>query len=193
MEYEKINLDERIFRFIYISAMRDAINQQAYKASEKIWLSDDEAFNSLKSEIRPFIDNVLNNEYSYQGKYDEDFLDITISVCKYVNCKAQNNNFTFGNAQKLINMMLKYFYITGYESDKQKECFRFCHCPMDGKLLKNVWNKCKKSDNYRISETYDWFTKSWGNEDFEVDENGKMKYPKRYLVFQQAVHFLLWH
>lgn len=40
-----------------------------------------------------------------------------------------------------------------------KEIFKYCHCPMDQKLLENIWDKCKdlnrnkilgKSDYYRL-------------------------------------------
>ena len=184
----KIVLDDKIFRFIYIEAIKDAVSQLAYKGDKK-WLKELDVLNSIKSEVEVLIDKVLNNEYLSQAEYDEDFLCITINVCKCINGKSENANFTFGNAQKLINIMLKYFYITSYKKYSSKEKFRFCHCPMDKQLLKDIWSKREELDCCVNLGNYDYFLKSWGSEDFEIDENGKKGYPKRYILFQQAVHF----
>lgn len=189
MGYDKMNLDDKIFRFIYIEAMRDAVIQLSYKG-EKKWLMKLDFINSLKDEIEPLVNKVLNNDYSSQEEYDKDFLLKTISICKTINDKAKNNNFTFGNAQKLINIIIKHFYITSYKDDISKKKFKFCHCPMDRLLLENIWSKRKELDNDKILGNRDYFLKSWGNENFEVDETGKKMYPKRYMLFQQAVRFL---
>lgn len=183
---EKVSLDDRIFRFIYIEAMRDAVLQLAYKG-EKKWLEEPAVMKAIKEYIEPLIDNVFDNKYSLQEEYDKDFLDITFNICDHINHKANNKNFTFGNAQKLVNIMLKYFYIVSYKNDSLKKNFRFCHCPMDQQLLENIWNNRKKLDANSEFEKRDEFLKSWGNEDFEVNKNGEIAYPKRYMLFQQAV------
>lgn len=186
MESNKMKLDDKIFRFVYITAMRDAVIQLAYKGNKK-WLMESEIILSLKKEIEPLIDKVINGEYISQEMYDEEFLNTTIRVCEYINGKSNSDRFTFGNAQKLINIMLKYFYIVGYKGDSKKECFRFCHCPMDQLLLQNVWHKRSELNSNISLNTREWFLQSWGNEDFELDSNGEIKYPRRYIVFQQAV------
>lgn len=186
MGCRKVNLDDRIFRFIYVGAMRDAVIQLAYEGPKK-WLMESEVLEALQGEIKPLIDKVLRNEYATQNEYDEDFLHTTINICEYVNDKAKNNNFTFGNAQKLVNIMLKYFYIISYKNDVLKGSFRFCHCPMDQQLLESVWNNRRNIDCVKTLGKRDYFLKSWGHEDFEMDENGKKTYPKRYILFQQAV------
>lgn len=171
MDQAKIILDDYIFRFIFIQAMRDSVIQLAYNG-EKKWLMESDVLNSLKDEIEILIEKVLNNEYLSQEKYDKDFLYATISICKCINNKAKNGKFTFGNAQKLINIMLKYFYITSYKNDVLKVKFRFCHCPMDQELLRAIWDKCAGPDRCKMLGKYNYFLKSWGNEDFEKDENG---------------------
>lgn len=186
MREEKINLDDKIFRFIYIEAMRDAVIQLAYKGKKRSLMESD-VMNSVKGEIESLIDRVLNNEYLSQDKYNEDFLNTTINICKCINNAVKNDEFTFGNAQKLINIMLKYFYISSYKDASLKEKFRFCHCPMDQQLLNYVWiNRENLDSDITLGKRQD-FLKSWGNEKFEEDENGKKTYPKRYVLFQQTV------
>lgn len=189
MKHENINIDDKVFRFIYVEAMKDAVVQLAYKG-EKKWLMESDILTPLKGEIEPLINKVLNNEYLSQDKYDEDFLNTTITICKYINDAASNNEFTFGNAQKLINIMLKYFYISSYKDDISRTKFRFCHCPMDQQLLKNIWSNRKEIDSDITLGSYEYFLKSWGNEDFEKDKNGKIMLPKRYELFQLAVRCL---
>lgn len=58
---------------------------------------------------------------------------------------------------------------------------------MDQKLLKNIWDKCKDLNRNKILGKSDYFLKSWGNENFEFDAEGKEIYPKRYNLFQQVV------
>lgn len=186
MEYKETNLDDKIFRFIYIMAMRDAVIQKAYKG-EKRCLMDVCMMDSLKGEIELLIDKVLNDEYLSQKEYDEDFINTAIKVCKRINDKVKNDKFTFGNAQKLINIMMKFFYITNYKDDSSKKKFRFCHCPMDQRLLKHIWdNRVNLDADMKLGKS-EHFTKSWGNEDFEEDASGKKMYPARYVLFQQTV------
>ena len=44
---------------------------------------------------------------------------------------------------------------------------------MDQKLLKNIWDKCKDLNRNKILGKSDYFLKSWGNENFEFDADGK--------------------
>ena len=188
MAEEKICLDYHIFKFVYIEAMGDAVNQRAYEGKKK-WLEGEDVMKSLKEGIEHLINKVINGEYSSQEEYDKDFLALTIDVCSCINNKAKNNKFTFGNAQKLINIMLKYFYITSYKNDSEKEKFRFCHCPMDQQLLKKVWDIWVEFDKVTTRGQKGYFLKSWGNEDFEEDESGNKTFPKRYDLFQKKVRY----
>lgn len=40
-----------------------------------------------------------------------------------------------------------------------KEIFKYCHCPMDQKLLKNIWDKCKDLNRNKILGKSDYFLK----------------------------------
>lgn len=192
MGQEKINLDEYTFRFVYIEAMDDAVRQKAYNGMKKCFKEKD-VWDSVKGDLTSLVDNVLKGKYLKlsQEKYDEDFLNTAIRVCEWMNkYKVEETEFTFGNAQKLINILLKLFYISSYINNSLRENFKFCHCPMDWQLLSHVWkSRAKLDDNIKLGK-YEMFLKSWGEEDFKKDENGKIKYPDRYMLFQQAVRCL---
>lgn len=154
-------MNHYIFKFIYVIAIRDAVGQQAYKASKgekewfwsKIpsWFEDKKATNhketeAIFTEIEKFIDLILKDLFVDQVDYDSKFFDLCNLVIKNYNSieidLSLPKQFSLGHAQKLINMMIKYFYITTYSVSTTKTVpasyFRFCHCPMDYKLIKKV-------------------------------------------------------
>lgn len=186
---KKDYINDEIFAFIYTVAMRDAVIQLAYKGEKKP-LMKSEILNLLKGEMECLIDKVLNDKYTSQNTYDEDFLRATISISKHINNKMRNEEFTFGNAQKFLNIFLKYLHIISYKNSELKKNFRFCHCPMDQQLLKSIWDSRADIDGDIKLKKRDYFLKSWGNENFEIDENGSKMFPKRYILFQQAVRCL---
>ena len=168
-------IDEKIFDFIYTIAMRDATLRGAY-TGERRHLPDSTP--DARSLLKKHVDEVLNGSYndSSQEKYDEDFLTLAKEICIRIN--NNGGHFHFGNAQKLINMTLKYFYVMRYKNTDYGERFKYCHCPMDKKLLSYIW------DTSTINGfTKTRFTDSWGNEDFE---KGNCM-PERYKAFQEAV------
>lgn len=188
----KDKLNDEIFRFICTAAMRDAVIQLAYKGKKKPLMAS-EVLDSIKDKIEFLIDNVLNDTYTSQENYDRDFLDTTINISEFINKKVGNEEFTFGNAQKLLNIILKYLYIISYKNDGLQKNFRFCHCPMDQRLLEDVWKKraesCIKEDQIDLRNR-NYFLKSWGNENFEGDGNPGNAFPERYMLFQKAVRCL---
>lgn len=183
----KDRLNDEIFRFICTAAMRDAVIQLAYKGKKKP-LMESGLLDSLKDKMECLIDNVLNNTYTSQEKYDQDFLETTIKISEFIHENVGNKEFTFGNAQKFLNIFLKYLYIISYKNNDLQKNFRFCHCPMDRQLLEDVWKKREESGIELRNRNY--FLKSWGNENFEKDENDKTVFPERYMLFQKAVRCL---
>jgi hypothetical protein len=179
------SIDEKILKFIYINAIRDAVRQKAYNG-EKKFLEDEKLVDELIEIMNGILNKVLNGKFSDQETFDKEFLGTLIKICDKVNKEAGNREFTFGNAQKLVNMLFKYFYIKCYNEPNLKSNFSFCHCPMDSRLLENVWNERKK-----IKELNNWtrndFLDSWGKENFEEDKKNKKQMPNRYIVFQKAV------
>lgn len=180
-------MDRTILEFVYVLAMREATLQLAYEG-EKKWLTkvknddgtpnkDVEAFVNVLEE---HVNAVMGGEtFDTQEKYNSSFYKVAEDICNKINACKQNEKvtFSFGNAQKLINMTMKYLYIMCYKNSENRELFRFCHCPMDGILLKHVWDQRKLSNlpgNWKRPD----FLASWGK---EKDSH------ERYDAFQIAI------
>ena len=194
--YNQEIISSKIFDFTYMCAMRDAIMRGAFKG-EKTWV---EHITPAKDSLRKYIDKVLNNEFESQDNHNICFLETVNEVCKAINdAKPQNcvETFSFGNAQKLINMTVKYTYTFCYQNIDLRYRFRYCHCPLDSIMLNKVWKLCEKcygGNNQRRENLgkSDEFTKSWGNEGLENGNQPNLtELPKRYTLFQKAVKDLI--
>ena len=184
--YESQQMREKTFEFIYGCAMRDAILQKAYKG-EKAWISQVYKPKQILSE---YICKILSNEFSSQKEHDEFFLETANKICFEINKRESKTDvFSFGNAQKLINITAKHIYTFCYHNPSLREGFRFCHCPVDAIMLKKVWNLCKeKIDLGKRTE----FCKSWGCEGvFERTQPELKDFPNRYNLFQKAIRDLI--
>ena len=183
-------MDDKIFEFVYVTAMRDATLQQSY-SGKKSWMTDCRKFVSSTKDLKAFVSDVIEGTFNDCDSYNNRFLDVAIKLCDDINLhpqRAGDGCFTFGNAQKLINIVMKYFYLHTYGNEKEKENFKFCHCPMDHQLLEKVWGRREElsADTKKALGKRDDFLKGWGNEDFS-SQNEKRYFPKRYMVFQKAV------
>ena len=194
-EMKVFNKDEEIFELVYNCALRDATLRTAYKG-EKSWIENDSC---VKEILKKYVKKLLNGEFKCQTEYDDYFKDTAIKICNRVNriekVKDSNsdddNKFTFGNAQKLINMTAKYYYISCCTNSAKRENFKYCHCPVDCLLLEKVWKfiRTNKELEEKIKTTWrnntkrDYFLKSWGKEDWEKEG----EFPERYSIFQEAV------
>ncbi len=182
------SIDDYIFDFVYVAAMRDATMQLAYTGNKKgLWnptKGDEGTVNTIKEYLRGHVLEILDGKYSEPDKTEEDYSASLLALSKTI-C-GEINYFTFGNAQKLINMTVKYFYITTFGEPEKRKCFRYCHCPVDGKMLNKVWNdKIKKENHWRSDD----FQAAWSKEDFDVEDKSKL--PTRYSAFQKAVRALV--
>ena len=177
-------------------ALRDAVLRGAFKG-EKIWVDD---ITDAKIILRKYIDKVLNNEFDSQANHDIYFLEIANKVCEVINAAKPHDNvstFSFENAQKLINMAVKYTYAFCYQNTDSRDRFQYCHCPLDSIMLDKVWKlseKCYGGSNQRRENLgkKDEFTKSWGNEGLQNGNQPNLtELPKRYDLFQKAVKNLI--
>lgn len=183
-------LDDRIIQFIYVESIRDAVLQLAYRG-QKSWLENISLFPQSMAAIKGLIQNILAGQYHSNEGYNKDFLQTAIVLCDEINTQAGNTEFSFGNAQKLINLMVKYFYISSYGDNQKKQYFTYCHCPMDSILLGKIWAQRARlnASVVRKMNSRAAFLKSWGQEDFEMVQ-GERHIPSRYLVFQEAVRMI---
>ena len=177
-------LKDKIRDFVYRISMREAVLRGSYDNTKEWLWKDLSLFPRSKRALRTLLDNVVSARYTSQTNYDTDFLNTCIIICDEINNQANKKCFTFGNAQKFINLYVKFFYVSTYFS-ANPVYFQYCHCPMDSVLLKSIWKKSKGDfKNLKIRRLE--FLKSWGNEDFDII-NGVITMPKRYIAFQDAV------
>ena len=196
--YDEALLNQAVFKFIYGCALRDAVLQKSF-VGQKAWIAE---VTEAEMIVKEYIDAILRGDFEgtsgdIADKHNDAFLDTTIKVCyainNYVNKPKSTDKFTFGNAQKLINMVVKHVYAhsyclksLGYGSIRDK--FAFCHCPMDTIMLSHVWKEYAKAfgEKRRKQQLVNDFRKAWGSEDFSLVD-GEIGYPKRYLNFQNAL------
>ncbi len=204
---EEYDINKKMLGFVFTAAMQDAVRQSAYNGERK-WLWEPEVFEKLYPLLTEHLESILKNGYKDQDDYDNKFIILSIKICEIINDVESCNDFSFGNAQKLINMIDKYFYLRTYGTDKtdEKKRFRFCHCPVDGNMLEKVWKSKAKTlkemnnakfiiingeNKFKNKE----FLAGWGNMDEKEYEevSGKYRFREngRYHVFQKLVREII--
>ena len=204
MLYNKDLMNSKAFAFIYGYAIRDAILQQAFKGGKKEWI---EKIPEAHAVVRGYVSRVLNGDFSEnstetKAAHDACFIKTARDVCDAINQKRPEGvteSFSFGNAQKLINIITKHIYAHSYTLNLLdcvdiRSRFRFCHCPMDSIMLKTVWDKYGElfgNSERRNKLGYSTeFRKSWGSEDFEISDGERIQ-PQRYTSYQTAINRII--
>ena len=180
------NTKEQIFKFVYIVSIREAVQQKSFSGKKK-WLESEV---SVMNAVKPYIDRILfGAPFANQQEHEDFFLETAKEICHCVNDSthrpAGTSYFTFGNAQKLINMVVKHFYIIYYYCNGIRDRFKYCHCPMDSNMLKIVWDDFNSRDGSKVLSSYTktQFNSSWGKEAFA--KSGDI--PERYSKYQEYI------
>lgn len=146
-------LKEKMFDFAYLMALGDATARVSSKG-EKDTLKNNE---KMKEDVKEYIDGI------FEGK-KIDTIDVINQVIKEVN----TDSFTFGKAQKLVNMTAKYMYLSCYSDMGKRKLFKNCHCPMDRIMIKRITDRIreqhdgKMTDKYKLpDESKGWSSVSW--------------------------------
>jgi hypothetical protein len=138
---EEPDLDEKIFDFAYLMALRDATVQQAFpssgKGSKKLLIKCTEAREALSSYIESIFAGRPEDFYEVESKVEESFN-------AFLKMHGSSAHFTFGNAQKLINISAKYMYMATFGRPELRGRFAACHCPMDAILIRTVVSEADK-------------------------------------------------
>ena len=159
-------LKEKMFNFAYHEALTDATGQKAYEGEKSVIENNEKA----KSVVRAYIDSLLD-----ENTIPISFSETTQSVAKAI----KDENFTFGNIQKLINMTVKYIYLGCYSNPELRKKFERCDCPMDSVMIRKVFKEFK--ENY--------VDKHKGDEKFIIIPygNGKKGYDKSKISWSKIV------
>lgn len=112
----------------------------------------------MKEDVRYYVDGI------FYGKNKVETVDVINQVRK----DAKDKEFTFGNAQKLVNMTAKYMYLYCYYDTSKRELFENCHCPMDRIMIKRIADRIREQhdgkmpDKYKLpDESKGWSSVSW--------------------------------
>ena len=193
--YNQDEISARIFNFVYGCAMHDAILQRAF-IGKKDWVAKVE---KAKNHLRKYVDCVLNNVFDSQDEHDSFFITTANEICKAINNDKPSfaeDVFSFGNAQKLINITIKHTYSFCYLSPELRENFRYCHCPLDSIMLNEVWKRYEKSigkdARKRILKNSEFFCQAWGNEGQQGNFQPEIyEFPERYIKYQTAIREII--
>ena len=198
-------ISDKIFDFIYNMALRDATLRKAYQYPGEDGKNDKDKRKASLDRIRKNkgVRDFIKEEYIDKIINGNDPMDFYILADKILE-KFDDENFSFGNAQKLINMTAKYMYIAAYNNDnylKLREKFSVCHCPMDGimvdKVIKRLreehkdiveklkLNKDRYPDNNDSKKTLNWtgfLKQSWSRMKGDAENKNE-----QYRLFQEIV------
>lgn len=123
-------IDDMIFKFAYRMALDDATRQRAYVGADKKGLRECQA---ARGAIKAYIEGIVG------GAAEPDFMATVDCVMNaFEHYPSADGTFTFGNAQKLINMTAKYMFMATYGRPKLRSRFARCDCPMDSVLIRKV-------------------------------------------------------
>lgn len=100
---------------------------------------------SKRKEFKSKFKEIFNDYRTYKTNYN-----IKNKILECLNIWKHNEHFTFtyGQAQKLVNMFFKYLYTFKTELNLNKEYFNMCDCPIDKINLKRI-HEYEKKYNYR--------------------------------------------
>lgn len=193
-----------MFDFIFEMAFRDAVMRNAFrnpfkndktKMDKEAEKKAESKFAKLKDEIRSVTKPPLKeyiNALTQQG--DVATADALCYIKKVWSSVRENElygkygdnlkGFTFGNAQKLVNMMAKYMLISCYDKPELMKNFKDCHCPMDSIMIEVVFKKIKSGESTIKIEDLKTLSEStaWSALDY-IDGN----VPKEYCEFQEII------
>lgn len=167
-----IMVDEKIFSFAYKMAFRDATMRKAFprldgENSDDFSKRKYDVMDIAKQPVQEYIKKI------FAGAHPNPLKTIT-TICERTN----QLNFSFGNAQKLVNMTAKYMFISTYGDEKKRNLFSDCECPMDSVMIGILRKKCPKTS---LKVNVSWSRLPWDKDNI----------PKEYKVFQDGIREML--
>ena len=166
-----MNTDDKIFEFAYKMAFRDATMRNAYPRREG---EDDMPYHRRKQKVMELSKETVRkyiNDIFADKELKPNPVETILSICN------DDYDFTFGNAQKLVNMTAKYMFISTFMAEDSRRRFENCDCPMDSIIL-GVVRRLKPDVSWKPD--YSWSKM--------ISENASI--PDVYIEFQEAVKSL---
>lgn len=132
-------VDEDIFKFAYRMALDDATAQQAYKGRGEGSKTKLRECRKARKAVEVYIEEIFDE--GKQPNFAKAAKDVMDAFKAFLSEDSEENDdakFTFGNAQKLINMTAKYMFMATFKRPDLRKRFTECHCPMDSIMLKEI-------------------------------------------------------
>ena len=126
------NIQDKIFNLCYEMALRDATLRCAYEGR----LDDLRKGDDMKTVVKNYV-HLIKDHPDCVDVYSV-IVEVTNKAPKSKNKSENVVEFSYGNAQKLVNMTAKYMYIATYFNDVYKDKFKNCHCPMDSLIVESL-------------------------------------------------------
>ena len=162
------SIDRAIFSFVYSAAMVDATRRTSCASNISRYLGDEDNVKNAKNTVQRYCEMIIN------GK--------EVSVCELATeVEKSLSGFTFGNAQKLINMTMKYLFISCYDNPEKRIGIANCDAPMDSAMRDFVYR------SYRLfmgEKPGFYISKPWSNLD-------GVKGQREYLAYQAAIEEII--
>lgn len=140
---ESFDIDNlKFFKLAVLLGYNDT--KRTLKGIGQLWKENSENKNDFLKKIATEIQNIFKN---YSVKIDRDFDREHNKLCQTIRnntlFKNTSVHFTYGHAQKIVNMAFKYLSCMN-GSEKYEDIFQKCHMPLDSYTLE--WYK--RSDFY---------------------------------------------
>ncbi len=178
-----------------MNALRDATLQGAFLGRTEDILKDKNGSKKAKK-TKDLVRKFAIDLTGMNVVVDDDYVYTLISnVVKNAPSSIDKNgnavSFTYGNAQKLINMTAKYLYIRNYSNPQLAASFKHCHCPLDNQIVKKLKSDAKRGSDLdkSIKKLYSAVnnseqTKTWRQ---YLDLPWSSCTKERYQFFQKAI------
>lgn len=134
-------------------AYNDATMQGAYNALEKE-KAEEINYNEVAQELEKAIKKLLNDNSNSYEQWHKDICKELVECYEKVTSNNKNPAFSYGNAQKWVNMTMKYLYILSeifhdfnkdhnFENyyDIIKKLYKELQVPVDSFIIESVWDE----------------------------------------------------
>lgn len=188
-------LDDKVFEFAYRMALDDATRQNAYRGRGKNSKTVLRKCTEARSRVKSYIDDVIAGKRPEFEKAERDIEE----AFERFSLKDPGVRFTFGNAQKLLNMTSKYMFMATYDRPKLRDNFKCCHCPMDSIMVEAAISRVNNGDvdfNEIKNEVIrnklkqrgwkGYLRKSWSM----LERSSEGVLPEQYVAFQEIISIL---
>lgn len=145
-------------------AYNDATMQGAYNALEKE-NAEEIDYDEVAQELEKAIKKLLNDNSNSYEQWHKDICEELVKCYEKVTSNNKNPAFSYGNAQKWVNMTMKYLYILSgifHKFNFNKDCnfedyydrigklYEELQVPVDSFIIESVWDEKSKSKEFHI-------------------------------------------